>query len=143
MGIADAGATGHFLQPVTPAKNIRPTNNSISIIQPDGGRLESTRECEIDNPQLPQAARASHIVPGLAHTSLVLIKMLIDAGCKVTYDTKHVKVFYIRNVVWKGKSESLTRLWVLTLKKIGKIAHLRTHNTDNHTANNAYQITSK
>ena len=116
MGIADAGATGHFLQPGTPAKTIRQTNNPISISQPDGGKLESTHEFDIDNPKLPQSARAAHIVLGLAHTSLISIKMLIDAGCKVTYDTKHVKVFYRRNVVWKGKSESLTRLWVLTLK---------------------------
>ena len=51
--IADAGATGHFLQPGTQAKNKRPTNNPISISQPDGGKLESTYECEIENPQLP------------------------------------------------------------------------------------------
>ena len=115
MGISDAGATGHFLQPGTPAKNIRPTNNPISISQPDGGKLESTHECEIDNPKLPQAARAAHIVPSLVHTSLISIKMLIDAGCKVTYDTEHVKVFYKGNVVWKGTRESLTGLWVLPL----------------------------
>ena len=80
MGIADAEATGHFLQPVTPAKNIGQTNNPISISQPDGGKLKSTHECDIENPQLPQAARTSHIVLGLDHTSLVSIKMLIDAG---------------------------------------------------------------
>ena len=39
LGIADAGAMGHFLQPGTPAKNMRPTNNPISISQPDGGKL--------------------------------------------------------------------------------------------------------
>ena len=94
FGIADAGATGHFLHPGTPAKNIRPTNNPISISHPDGGKLESTHECEIDNPQLTQAERAAHIVPGLAHTYLVSIKMLIDAGCNVTYNTKHIEVFY-------------------------------------------------
>ena len=102
MGIVDAGATGHFLHPGTPAKNIRPTNNPISISQPDGGKLKSTHECEIDNPKLPQAARAAHIVPGLAHMSLISTKMLIYIGCKVTYDTEHVKVFYRGKVVWKG-----------------------------------------
>ena len=40
LGISDAGATGHFLQTGTPAKNIRPTNNPIRISQPDGGELE-------------------------------------------------------------------------------------------------------
>ena len=143
LGIADAGATGHFLQPGTPAKNIRQTKNPISISQPDGGKFKSTHECEIDNPKLPQAARAAHIVPGLAHTSLISIKMLIDAGCKVTYDTKYVKVFYRGNVVWKGTRESLTGLWVLPLTQKEKIDQTIPHNTDNHTANNAYQMMSK
>ena len=60
LGIVYEGATGHFLRPGTPAKNIRPTNNPI--------------------------------VPGLAHTSLISIKILIDAGCKVTYITEHVMI---------------------------------------------------
>ena len=71
LGISDAGATGHFLQPGAPAINIRKTKKPISVSQPDGGKLESTHKCEIDNPQLPQEARKSHIVPGLAHMSLV------------------------------------------------------------------------
>ena len=61
------------------------SKNPISISQPDGIKLVSTHECEIDNPRLPKAARKAHIVPGLAHTSLVSVKMLIDAGCFVTY----------------------------------------------------------
>ena len=36
MGIADAGATGHFLQPGAPAINIKRVSNPISISQPDG-----------------------------------------------------------------------------------------------------------
>ena len=77
--------------------------------------MESTHECEIENPKLPQAAIAAHVVPGLVHTSLISIKMIIDAGCKVTYDTEHVRFFYRGNVVWKGTIESLTGLWVLPL----------------------------
>ena len=117
LGIADAGATVHFLQPGTPAKIIRPTNNPISTSQPDGDNLESTHECEIDNPNLSKAEIAAHIVPVLVHTSLVSIKMLIDAGCKVAYDTEHVKVFYKGNMAWKGARRALTGLWVLPLTK--------------------------
>ena len=36
MGIADAGATGHFLQPGAPAINIKKASNPINISQPDG-----------------------------------------------------------------------------------------------------------
>ena len=61
LGIADAGATGHFLQPGAPAINIKRTKNPISISQPDGGILKLTHECEIDNPLLPKSARKAHI----------------------------------------------------------------------------------
>ena len=54
------------------------------------------------DPKLSQAARAAHIVPGLEHMSLISIKIIIDAGCKVTYNTEHVKLFYRVNVVWKA-----------------------------------------
>ena len=85
LGISYAGATGHFFQPGAPAIiNIKRTKNPISISQPDGGKIESTHECEINNPQLIKAVRKAHIVSVLAYTSLVSIKMLIDAGCFVT-----------------------------------------------------------
>ena len=63
MGISDAVGTGHFLQPGAPAINIKLSSNPISISQPDGKKLVSTHECEIDNPYLPKAARKAHIVP--------------------------------------------------------------------------------
>lgn len=63
LGIVDAGATGHVLQSGAPAINIKRTENPISISQPDGGKLESTHECKIDNPLLPKAKRKAHIVP--------------------------------------------------------------------------------
>ena len=93
---------------------------SISISQSDGGKLKSTHKCEIVNPLLPKAARKAHIVPGLAHTSLVSIKMLIDVGCFVTYG-KNVIVYYEEKVVWMGPRENLTELWVLPLKNKQKI----------------------
>ena len=67
LGISDAGATRHFLQPGVQAINIRRTKNLISISQPDGGKLKSTHECEINNPLLLKAAQKAHLVPAL-HT---------------------------------------------------------------------------
>ena len=92
---------------------------------------------------MPQAEGTAHIVPGLVHTSLVSIKMIIVSGCNVTYDTKQVKVYYRGKVVWTGTREFLTGLWVLTLRQDGKITQKRTQTTDNHTANNAYQMKFK
>ena len=101
--------------------------------------LKSTHECEIGNLLLPKAARKAHIVPGLAHTSLVSIKMLIDAGCFVTYG-ENVIVYYEEKVVWMGPREHLTRLWVLPLKHGQKTITKRRGELQKHTANNMYQI---
>ena len=142
LGISDTGATGHFLQPGAPAINIRRTTNPISISQPDSGKLEFTHECEIDNPQIPQAARKAHIVPGLAHTSLVSIKMLIDAGCFVTY-SENVLVYYKGKIVWTGPREDLTGIWVLPLRHNMQLTKQTTVGTQPQAENNAYQMSSK
>ena len=142
LGITDAGATGHFLQPRVPAINTRRTKNPISISQPDGGKLKSTHECEIDNPLLLKAATKAPIVPGLAHTSLVSIKILIDAGCFVTYG-KNVIVYYEEKVVWMGPRENLTGLWVLPIKIKQNIITKRRKGIQKHTSTNMYQISSR
>ena len=103
------------------------------------GKLVSTHECEIDNPNLPKAARKAHIVPGLAHTSLVSLKILIDAGCFVTYG-KNVIVYHKKKVVWKVPREKLTGLWVLPLKPNMNMPTYREEKSRNHTVNNVYRM---
>ena len=85
-GIVDSGATGHFMLPGAPIINVRPTNTPIKIILPDGETIKSTHECELNIPALPAKARMAHIVPGLAHSFLISIRILCDAGCTVTYN---------------------------------------------------------
>eukprot|EP00978_Attheya_sp_CCMP212_P039296 scaffold203118_cov35-Attheya_sp.AAC.1 len=63
MAVADAGATGHFMIPGAPIKNVKPTINPIVINLPDRSQIRSTHTCELDNPALPEAARQAHIVP--------------------------------------------------------------------------------
>ena len=96
----------------------------------------------MDNPNLPKAARKAHIVPGLAHTSLVSVKMLIDAGCFVTYG-RNVIVYHNEKVVWKGPREKLTGLWVLPLKPNMKMPTYLKEKSRNHAVNNVYQMSSK
>ena len=105
MAVADAGATSHFVLPGAPVTNITPTDSPLVITLPDGQTLQSTHTCELSAPWLPVRARKAHIVPGLAHTSLVSIKMLCEAGCKVAYDEDEVRVYFKRQVVWRGKRE--------------------------------------
>ena len=62
-----------------------------------------------------KAATRAHILPGLTHTSLISINMLCDAGWKVEYDTSDCRVIFKHGVVWKGRLEPTTGLWVLPL----------------------------
>ena len=151
MAVADAGATSHFVLPGAPVTNIPPTHNPLVITLPDGQTLQSTRTCELDAPWLPLRAHKAHIVPGLAHTSLVSIKTLCEAGCKVSYDEDEVRVYFKQTIVWTGKREPTTGLWVLPLNKT-KPAQFESQSqansmllasigTQRETAFNAYRMT--
>ena len=83
MDIADAGTTGHFVLLGTPVNNIKLAEKPLCINLPDGKQIKSTHICQIEISWITEASTRSHILPGLAHTSLIPIKMLCDAGCKV------------------------------------------------------------
>ena len=103
MAMADAGATGHFVLPGTPVINIKIARHPLKINLPDGDCLASTHTCTLDIPWLPNEAKEAHIVPGLAHESLISIKILCDAGCKVAYGDDEFHVYYNNKIVWLGK----------------------------------------
>ena len=113
--IADAGALAHFILPRAPVKNVQPTHHPLTINLPDGGTIKSTHTCLLDMPWLPTKARVAHIVPGLAHTSLVSISTLCDAGCKVKYNENTCDVYFKNMKVWTGQRKPTTGLWVLPL----------------------------
>ena len=112
MAIANAGATGHFLMPGAPAEDIIPTKTPIKINLPDGSKIQSTQTCHLAILELPQEARQAHIVPGLAHTSLISIKALCDQGCKVTYDEEECNIYNNNKTIWTGMREPITGLWI-------------------------------
>ena len=68
----------------------------------DGNYIEITHEDKIGMQGLPEAARTAHICPGLANTSLVSIKTLVDAGCEVSFSKYDCIVLYKGSIVWKG-----------------------------------------
>ena len=115
MAVADAGATCHFVLPGTPLTNIKTARHPLKINLPDGDYLTSTHTCTLDIPWLPNEAKEAHIVPGLAHALLISIKILCDVGCKVTYKDDEYRVYYNKKIVWLGKREPQTGLWILPL----------------------------
>ena len=142
--IADAGATGHFVLPGAPVLDVQPAKKPLIINLPDGEVIKSTHTCRLNLPWLPEEATRAHIVPGLAHTSLVSIKVLCDAGCEVNYNGMNCLVYYKNKLVWKGSREPSTKLWVLPLAPNTKPEHRPYQIPDNEEyAANAYQMTSK
>ena len=102
MAIADAGATGHFVLPSTPVTDISPATKPLAINLTDGETIKSTHTCKLEIPWLPDESKISHIVPGLVHSSLVSIKFLCDAGCKVIYERYTCNVYFNKKLVWQG-----------------------------------------
>ena len=116
--ITDAGATGHFLLPEAPVINKCETTNPLTIHLPDGDKLTSTHTCDVDIPSLPKGARRAHIVPGLAHSSLISIKVLCKQGCTVIYKGNHRKIYYEGKLIWRGVKEPTTNLLMGTTFKM-------------------------
>ena len=75
MAVSDSGATGHFIIPGTKVSYMKISKKPLTINLQDGTQLKSTHTCEINVPRLPKEARQAHVVPGMAHTSLISIKI--------------------------------------------------------------------
>ena len=82
--------------------------------------MKSTHTCEVDVPRIPKESRRAHIVPGIAHTSLISIKVLTDAGCKVVYDTHECQVYFREKIVWTRGKKPMTGLWILPISTNGE-----------------------
>ena len=112
---ADSGYTANVFIPGTPLKNLRPTTKPIKLKTAGGEYIETTHEGEIDIPGLHKAATKAHICPGLANTSLVGIKTLVDAGCEVLFSKDDCIVLYKGSIIWKGGRQARSGLWILPL----------------------------
>ena len=106
MAIIDAGAIGHFLLPGTPFKNINPAEKPMCVNLPNGKQIKSTHTYKLVIPWLPEVAKRAYIVLGLAHMSLVSIKMLCDDGHNVEYAISKCRVVFKHIIVWKGTPET-------------------------------------
>jgi hypothetical protein len=119
--IADTGATSIFIMKGTPVKNLRLADHLITIILPDGSKVISTHICDITIPSLPKIL-LGHIVPGITMASLIGIRILCKARCKVTFDNKKCEVIHKNTIILRGYKDPTTDLWTLplTLDKIAK-----------------------
>ncbi len=113
--LSDSGATSHFIAEGAHVINKQVDHNPITITLPDGATLTSSHTCNVDIPWLRHSATKAHIVPGLAHASLLSTAKFCDAGYVVTFDAHHCKVFDGQTLVLKGGRDATTNLWRLPL----------------------------
>ena len=79
MTVTYSRATVHFILLGTKVSNMKISKKPLTINLPDGTKLELTHTCEINVPRLNKEAIQAHVVPGMAHTSLISMKILTDA----------------------------------------------------------------
>ena len=111
----DTGATMNFFLLGAPVKNVQPASTSIYIKLPEVSKLKSTHICNLDIAGILEEAKRAHIVPGLAHASLISNRVLCDSGCKVKYDEDICSVYYNNKLVYKEGREPQTIVWILPL----------------------------
>jgi hypothetical protein len=83
---ADTGATSIFVMEELKLEmeNVQIAINPLSINLPDGAIVKSTHTCDVVIPGLPTVL-TGHIVRGLTMVSLIGIRILCKAGCKVIF----------------------------------------------------------
>ena len=112
--IADTGGTSIFIMKGMPVKNLCKSDNPITISLPDGSKVTSTHICDINIPGLPTVL-TGHIVPGITMASLIGIRILCKAGCKVVFDDEKCEVFYKNNIILRGYKDPTRVLWTLPI----------------------------
>ena len=98
----------------TPVHNKRIAVNPLTISLPDGTKIKSTHVCDIHIPGLPTIL-TGHIVPRLEIASLIVISVLFESGCNVTFCDKHCDVFYNSKLILRGFKDPATDLWTLPI----------------------------
>jgi hypothetical protein len=114
QAIADTGATSIFIMEGVDVDNKRPATAPLMINLPDGKQILSTHVCDIQIPGLPTVL-TGHIVPSLSIASLIGIRPLCKAGCKVIFDYKKCDVVFSGVVILRGFKDPSTDLWTLPI----------------------------
>ena len=134
--LSDSGATSHFIVDGAHITNKRLATTPIIITLPDGATLQSTHTCNVDIPWLRHEATTAHIVPGLAHASLLSTAKFCDAGYTVSFDATACKIYDGPTLVLEGGRDTTTNLWRLPLNPqapppprhgINHVTHKSTH----------------
>eukprot|EP00984_Skeletonema_dohrnii_P005375 scaffold1892_cov85-Skeletonema_dohrnii-CCMP3373.AAC.2 len=144
----DSGASGAYLTPSDAqnyATEVLPATNPIGVTLPEGNQSYSTHTCRLDWPDLPPAVTKGHVLPGLAHFSLVPVSNFAEAGCLILFDDKSVKIYYDNKCIVQGMRHPSTGLWIVPLSQSVAAATFETQPSPSyiHRAYSAYTLPTK
>jgi hypothetical protein len=114
QAIADTGASSIFIMDGVAVDNKRAASSPLTINLPDGKQVHSTHICDIQIPGLPTML-VGHIVLSLSIASLIGIRPLCKAGCKVLFDDRKCDVVFQGKVILRGYKDPSTDLWTLPI----------------------------
>ena len=128
FGLSDSGASAHFIVEGAPVENLRAAEKPLRIKLPDGKIILSTHTCNLPIPWLPKVMTEAHVVPGLAHSSLISTKKFCEAGCVVVFDRFECRVYFgpkaaqrrlasAEELVLTGGRDANTGMWKLPINE--------------------------
>jgi hypothetical protein len=111
---ADTGATSIFVMEGTPVQNLWPAIHPLTKKLPDGSKVKSTHMCNITIPGL-RTVLVGHVVLKLSIASLIGIRVLCNAGCKVVFTKTSCDVINDGKTILRGNKDPSTDLWKLPI----------------------------
>ena len=127
--ILDSGANSHFLVMDSPLLYKRRAANPIMVTVANGERVRSTHDGALDVPGLPPSARYAHVIPGIRHSLLSIVR-LCNAGCEVIFGRweLNVEARYKGKLIMKAKKSTINGLWYVPITSENKRDNLRLNN---------------
>lgn len=127
LGIADTGATGHFLTSSSHCLDKTPVTNGVVVHIPNGDTMKASHTALLDLPTLPVAATTAHVFQELT-TPLISVGQLCDNGCTATFTATNATIQHSNNTILEGQRDDDSGLWTLvTHKKRPNHAALNVH----------------
>jgi hypothetical protein len=109
--LLDSGCTSHLLLANTKCSNKKSTATPLAVRLPNGDTITSTNTAMLNMPYLSHAAKQAHILPVLAHHSLLLVGQMCDSGCSVTFTASNVTVTNGESTILAGLRDKDSSLW--------------------------------
>jgi hypothetical protein len=93
----------------------------LTVRLPNGATMESSHTAELDIPELNAAAYKAHVIPGMAHHSLLSVGQLCDEGYIVTFKQDTVTICNPESFkLLSGPRDVTTGLWRINLRQTNK-----------------------